>query len=261
MRLFRSLDSGTNWLEQKPIWEKSNGIRLQGGCASLIRLKSGRIVCPVFGTDVIGKDYSAATEGMKAWCYFSDDDTKTWKQSRRKVSLPQRGAMEPSVAETADGVLVMTLRTQLGFVYVSRSNDHGETWGAAWSSELEAPEAPLTMTSFPDGKTLLLVYCSGKFDPKHHHSGERTPMSLAVSKDAGKTWRKLADLAGGPHEFGATTICFTANGNVIVGYDWHSIPWDRNVKTGGVRLAIVKQNWFASNADASGYRQKKLDKP
>src|ERR1051326_1273591 len=244
MRLFRSRNSGQNWMEQKPIWEKSKGIRLQGGCAALVRLRAGRILCPVFGTDIIAADYGAATEQMKAWCYYSDDEGKTWQEGRGKVSLPKRGAMEPSVAELKDGTLVMVLRTQLGCVYVSRSEDHGETWSAAWSSGLEAPEAPLVAAAFPDGKAILLVYCSGKFEPGHHHSGERTPLTAAVSKDAGKTWRKAGDVAGGPHEFWATTICFPAAGKAVIGYDWHRVAWDRNVKTGGVRLAIVDQKWF-----------------
>jgi sialidase-1 len=244
MRLFRSHDNGQNWSEQNPIWENSKGIRLQGGCASLVRLKSGSILCPVFGTDIIAADYGSATERMKAWCYYSNDDGKTWLEARGKVSLPNRGAMEPSVAELNDGRLVMTLRTQLGFVYVAQSKDHGQTWCEPWSSGLEAPEAPLVMAAFPDGKALLLVYCSGKYIPAHHHGGERTPLSAAISKDAGKTWRAVGNIAGGPHEFGATAVCFASNGKTIIGYDWHRVPWDRNVKTGGVRLAIINNEWF-----------------
>jgi sialidase-1 len=244
MTLFCSLDGGQNWSEQKPIWENSKGIRLQGGCASLLRLKSGSIICPVFGTDIIATDYGLATEQMKAWCYYSDDDGKTWHEARGKVSLPKRGAMEPSVAELNDGTLIMTLRTQLGFVYVTRSKDHGQTWSEPWSSGLEAPEAPLVMTAFPDGTALLLVYCSGKYIPIHHHGGERTPLTATISRDGGTTWRIVGDLAGGPHEFGATTICFTSTGKTIIGYDWHRVPWNRNLKTGGLRLAIVDKGWF-----------------
>lgn len=244
MRLFHSSDDGQSWSEGKPIWEKSKGIRLQGGCASLIHLKSGRLVLPVFGSDVTAADYGAATEGLKAWCYWSDDQATTWHEGKGKVSLPKRGAMEPSVAELSDGSLVMALRSALGFVYVARSSDQGETWSEPWSSGLEAPEAPLTMAAFPGGKALLLVYCSGKFVPAHHHSGERTPLTAAISKDGGRTWQIVGNIAGGPHEFGATTICFTSNGKVIVGYDWHRVPWDRSVKTGGVRLAIIDRAWF-----------------
>jgi sialidase-1 len=245
MRLFRSADAGETWREQRePIWRNSTGIRLQGGCASLIRLKSGRLLCPMFGSDAVAADYGSATWAQKAGCYYSDDVGKTWREGKGKVALPKRGAMEPSVAELGDGALVMALRTQLGSIYVSRSDDHGETWSEAWSSGLEAPEAPFVMTVLPGTSTLFIVYCSGKFDSAHHHSGERTPLTMAVSKDAGKTWRKIGDVAGGPHEFGATTVCFTTSGKVVIGYDWHRIPWDRTVKTGGVRLAIADKSWL-----------------
>jgi parallel beta-helix repeat protein len=248
MRLFRSGDSGQSWTEQKPIWENSQGIRLQGGCASLVQLKSGRILCPMFETNVTSADYGAATEGLVAGCYFSDDDGKSWRQAKGTISLPKRGAMEPSVAQLSDGTLVMTLRTQLGFVYVSQSKDDGQTWSKPWSSGLEAPEAPLVMTNFPDGRRLLLVYCSGKFVASHHHSGERTPLTAAVSDDKGKSWRKLGDIVGGPHEFGATSICFTSADRVLIAYDWSRIPWDRTVKTGGVRIAIADPQWFDAPA-------------
>src|SRR3954470_1544513 len=178
MRLFRSVDAGETWREQEPIWRNSTGIRLQGGCASLIRLKSGRILCPMFGSDAIAADYGSATWAQKAGCYYSDDGAKSWREGKGTVALPKRGAMEPSVAELRDGSLVMTLRTQLGSIYVSRSDDHGETWSEAWSSGLEAPEAPFVMTAFPGGSALLIVYCSGKFDAAHHHSGERTPLTM-----------------------------------------------------------------------------------
>jgi sialidase-1 len=247
MKLFRSTDGGQAWAEQAPIWEKSRGIRLQGGCASLLQLKSGRILCPTFGGDILAGDYGQATERLRAWCYYSDDNGKTWQAGKGAVSLPKRGAMEPSVAELSDGALVMTLRTQLGFVYVSRSQDEGQTWSPAWSSGLEAPECPFAMTAFPRGDALLMVYCSGKFDPKHHHGGERTPLTAAVSRDGGKTWRKIGDIAAGPHEFGATCIRFLPQDKVLIAYDWHRVAWDRTVKTGGVRLAIADKNWFGQS--------------
>jgi len=245
MRLFRSKDGGRTWVEQRPIWEKSSGIRLQGGCGSLLQLKSGRILCPMFGSS--GGNYDP---GLKAWCYYSDDDGKTWTGGRGKVELPKRGAMEPSVAELKDGTLVMALRTQLGSLYLARSQDSGETWSQAKSSGLEAPEAPFGMASFPDSGDLLLVYNSSKFEPNHHHSGERTPLTAAVSRDGGKTWRIVGNIVGGNHEIGAAgsnSICFTCDGKVVMAYDWLLIPWDRQIKTGGTWVAIADKQWFYRN--------------
>ena len=105
MRLFHSTDSGQHWAEQHPIWEKSKGIRLQGGCASLIRLSSGRIVCPVFGTDIVAADYGAATEQMTAWCYYSDDEGKTWKWKRHLEKEPSGSYHYPTVIQTHDGTI------------------------------------------------------------------------------------------------------------------------------------------------------------
>ncbi|NLS91559.1 MAG: exo-alpha-sialidase [Planctomycetaceae bacterium] len=45
---------------------------------------------------------------------MSDDQGRTWHRSADTIVLPKRGAMEASIAELADGELVMSLRTQLG---------------------------------------------------------------------------------------------------------------------------------------------------
>lgn len=192
MRLFRSSDDGQSRAERIPIWDQSRGIRMQGGCASLVRLSSGRLLYPMFGSDMLASDYRAATECLQAGCSFSDG---------------------------------------------------GETWSDPWSSGAESPENTQVMAPFPDDTSLLLVYSAGRFDPQHHHGGERMPLAAAVSRDGGTTWRVVGTIVGGPHAFGGDSICFTASGNVLVAYDWHRIPWDRDTRTGGMRVAINDPAW------------------
>ena len=98
--------------------------------------------------------------------------------------------------------------------------------------------------TLPNSDRLLMVYTAGKFDPKHHHKGERTPIAAAISDDAGKTWRKLADIVGGPHEFACVSICITSKGKILFGMDWHRIPWNRDLKTGGVLVSIADLKWI-----------------
>jgi sialidase-1 len=240
LKLFRSKDNGQTWVEQKPIFANSPGVYCQGGNGELVQLRSGRILAPMDVNNGRGNyDY-----GEQACCYYSDDDGKTWRQGKGRVSLPLRGAMEPTVAELKDGTVVMGVRTQLGSVYISHSADHGDTWSTPWSSKVETPEECSVLAAFPDGRRLLLIHNAGKFQPEHHHKGERTPMSAAVSDDGGKTWRNVGDIVGGPHEFGPGSVCFTSRGKVLIAYNWGRIPWDRTIRTGGVRVAIADPKWF-----------------
>jgi hypothetical protein len=33
-------------------------------------------------------------------------------------------------------------------------------------------------------------------------------------------------------------------GKVVMGVDWTRIPWERSIKTGGVRVSIADVDWF-----------------
>lgn len=64
-----------------------------------------------------------------------------WMHEEGNVWLPLRGAMEPSVAELPGGELVMSLRTQLGAVFMAHSSDGGDTWSLPQTSGLRAPDS------------------------------------------------------------------------------------------------------------------------
>ncbi|MEX1232281.1 MAG: HEAT repeat domain-containing protein, partial [Planctomycetaceae bacterium] len=70
-------------------------------------LKSGRILLPCsYTTDIVKVNH------MVCFCYYSDDEGKTWHKGDGEVDLPQRGAMEPDVAELRDGRIMMIMRNQ-----------------------------------------------------------------------------------------------------------------------------------------------------
>jgi sialidase-1 len=239
MLLYRSNDNGKTWKSQKSIWELSQGIRLQGGAATMIQLRSGRLLLPV----AAGRGGNG-DPGLEALCYISDNNGVSWSEGRGRADVPRRGAMSPCVAELKDGRILMSMRTQLGSIYFAISSDQGQTWSTPLASKLESPENDALLASFPDSGNLLLVYTDSKFEPQHHHSGERTPLSAFISRDSGFSWHKVGTIAGGPHELGPGGVCFTSDNRVVIAYCWNRIPWERNVKTGGVWLAITKREWF-----------------
>jgi len=200
MDILRSVDGGYSFYQQSPIWQKSPGQWLQGGSTSMIQLQSGRILLPFHG----GTGHQASQHNV-VYCYYSDDDGQTWNRNNQALDLPMRGAMEASVAELPNGKLVMSLRTQLGSVFLSRSVDEGENWQLAQTTGLKAPESSTCLRGIPKTEDLILLWNDSWYDPNHHHYGLRTPLSIALSRDHGRTWRKIGDLAS-QHEYNFTNI-------------------------------------------------------
>lgn len=220
MCVFRSSDQGKTWTPAGALWEKSKGQWLQGGASSLLRLKTGRLLLPFHG--------GTGTQGAQhntAGCYVSDDSGQTWRRSSAVIDLPMRGAMEASVAELKDGRLIMSLRTQLGTPMICESKDGGESWSQPWSAGLTAPESCTCLRRIGDTDGLLLIWNGCEFyEPKHHHYGQRSPLSLAVSDDAGRTWRRLGDIENDPgSEFTNLNCTFTSKGDAVITY-WICTP-------------------------------------
>ena len=225
------------------IWSRSAGQWLQGGTASIVRLASGRLVLPFHG----GKG-EQGTQHNTAGCYVSDDAGRTWRRTPAVIDLPMRGAMEASVAELRDGRLLMSLRTQLGTTMLCESRDRAETWLLPWSAGLTAPESCTCLRRIGDSDRLLLIWNGCEFyEPKHHHYGQRNPLSLAFSADAGRTWRRLGNLEDDPNtEFTNLNCTFTARGDAVITYYVCSPPFDRKAtaKRGDLKAALVSRAYW-----------------
>ncbi|WP_164821734.1 sialidase family protein [Paenibacillus koleovorans] len=213
MDVYASNNGGESWELRSRVWERSQGQWLQGGANQMNLLSGGRLLLPFhFGDGHQGKQHN--TVG----CFYSDDGGVNWVQAAGTVRLPMRGAMEPSVAELASGTLIMSLRSQLGSVFLARSEDRGETWTLPQTSGLKATESCTCIRRIPGTNVLTLFWNDSLYDPGTHHYGLRTPLSAAVSEDEGRTWRKVGDIATGPYAFFNLNCMFTSQGKAILTY-------------------------------------------
>jgi sialidase-1 len=241
MLVFRSANEGEDFVEISRVWERSQGQWLQGGASHLVLLSSGRLVLPFHGgTGEQGSQHNQAR------CAISDDNGLTWRLSKGIVDLPMRGAMEASVAELADGRLAMSLRTQLGSVFLSYSDDGGDTWSMAQTTGLKAPESCTCLRRLPGSDDLVLFWNDSLYNPGHHHFGDRTPLSAARSSDGGKTWRRLGDIASGAAEFTNLGCTFLHNGNAVVTYMQTAYSGGAKFRRDKIDLmaALVPRQWF-----------------
>lgn len=237
MCLFESADAGETFLPRTKLWNRSEGQRLQGGTSSLLELKSGRLLLPYHGGT--GDQFR---QKNSAWCLYSDDGGKSWKQTD-PIDLPKRGAMEASVAQLEDGSLLMSLRTQLGGPFISRSIDNGETWAAPVFSGLEGGESGTCLRCLPGSKDVVMFFNNSEFNEKHHHFGERTPLTCARSADQGRTWKIIGNVASDPQgEYTNLDCFFTPDGTAILTYMYAKPAWNRDAIH--LRAARIPRDWF-----------------
>ena len=228
MELLRSTDGGLTFGKPSFVWEQAQEYRLQGGASCMLVLSSGRVLVPFQSTPEVW----VADENEYVGSYYSDDNGHTWSISRNFIKLPLRGAMEPSVAELADGSLLMTMRTQLGGVFYSRSADAGESWSPAQTTGLRSPESCTCLRRLPGSDAVVLFWNDALYIPEHHHYGVRTPLSAAVSSDGGATWRKVGDLIAGDQMFTNLGCTFLRDGTAVLTY---LLTGDPEVKNGVYR--------------------------
>jgi sialidase-1 len=178
----------------------------------LKRLKSGRLLLPVTFTPSDGTGYGGEV-------LLSDDDGLTWRESKSRLRLPMRGVMEPHVEQAGDGRVLMVMRSQLGSLHFSESTDDGVTWTEPKSSGLQSPESCPELTRIPSTGDLLVIW-NQSYDPKFtSHFGKRSPLTAAVSKDNGRTWRHVRDIETDPKRAFSNPGCrFLRDGTAVVNY-------------------------------------------
>jgi len=238
MCMFYSVDDGRSFSQLDPVWQRSQGQLLQGGASGLVELDSGCLLLPLHGGT--GNQWS---QKNSVWCFLSDDQGKTWQRSTA-IDLPKRGAMEGSATHLDDGSLLMSLRTQLGGPYLSRSTDGGKTWSEAVPNGLEGGESCTCLRRIPGTRKVVLFWNSSKYNEKHHHYGERTPLTAAISADHGRSWHRIGNIADDPKvEYTNPSCFFTSKGEAILTYMYGKPAWNR--KRIDLRAALIPREWFS----------------
>jgi len=239
----RSTDDGKTFGPPVRVWDhephsSANNV--------LVQLESGRVVRGAGKVVIWGGPKGHEVSG----CFYSDDDGRTWKASSNWIDLPLRGAMESHVAQTASGELVMSMRTQLGSAFLSRSTDEGETWSKAQTTGLRSGESMPPLVRIPSTGDLLLVWNHSFYDPAYDHFGKRTPLAVTVSRDGGRTWGKVKYIETDPEwEFSNPAVNFTSDGQAIVTYfaskmDQAEPPGRLGRSAMTLKSARVSVDWF-----------------
>lgn len=125
---------------------------------------------------------------------YSDDDGSTWTMSKNVVTVPT-AALEPVVTETADGMLLMTIRARkVGKIYQSLSTDGGLTWSQPHEVEgVVSPSSTNIVDTIPQTGDVIFVW-NNEFATDN---GRRNPLTMALSSDNGLTYKNIRNIRQG----------------------------------------------------------------
>jgi sialidase-1 len=230
----RSADEAKTWSEPRCITPEP-GYHVMNN-ARAVQLRDGRIVCPVAWT----VEASRMGEVYRTVMYFSDDEGRTWTRGKGEAYCDKRGAMEPGLIQLKDRRLLQILRTQFGMIWHAYSADRGDTWTEAKPWTVVAPESPSTLARLLDNGDLLLVYnpIAQMNMPGVSHSGRRTPLAAAISRDEGATWLKMKLLENDLTQTYAYCSVRIHDGRVLLVY--HSAQHDWST----LKFQSIPFSWF-----------------
>jgi Neuraminidase (sialidase) len=211
-------DEAQSWSEPTEVISSSSAGYYVMNNDRVIQMKVGRLVAPV------AQHYGA---GQPKWtgagiilCYLSDDGGRTWirgeaapvAKDSEKVVL-----QEPGVVELKDGSLMIFCRTNAGSQFVGHSKDGGRTWSPLEPSAIVSPVSPASIERIPSTGELLLVWNDHDGIPPELR-GKRTPLTVAVSADEGRTWQHKRVLFDNPHGWYCYTAIEFVGNRVLLGH-------------------------------------------
>lgn len=203
-----SMDEGKSWSEPRPcVPEEEKGYYVLNNDRA-VQLESGRIVLPLAQHN--GPDWKKWTKHGVLVCYYSDDEGQSWQRGTTELDGSREGekrlmVQEPGVVELTDGRLMMFCRTDGGYQYMSFSEDEGDHWTPLERSPLVSPRSPASIKRIPSTGDLLAVWNNHE-NIDASLQGKRTPLTVAISQDEGKTWIHKQNIEDSPHGW----YCYTA---------------------------------------------------
>jgi len=181
---------------------------------TLIQTSKGRLILPVRTTFAAstkvrdGAGAYATVQGKRrkigghttypemdvTFCYLSDDEGQSWRKSDGFIFGWDEGkglgcfpCDEPVVIELKDGRIMMMCRTTIGQIYRVTSEDGGENWSVPEPSGLASAFAPCMVRRIPTTGDLVIIWNQASRE-EIETAYERNRLSVAISKDEGKTW-------------------------------------------------------------------------
>jgi len=164
-----------------------------------------------------------------------DDRNGSISYSKTRIA-GGRTTTQPSLVPLGEKRAIILLRnvTDARKIFISRTNDGGLTWTSPEATELPNPDSGISALGLSDGRILLAFNDSPE---------NRNPLSLAISSDEGRTWKRVAVLESEAEAtFSYPYLMRSSDGLIRLAYTY---TWEPK-KTKQIRVASFNEAWISS---------------
>jgi len=196
-------------------WSDSFMLTLEEGTMARgkpIVLNNGDYLLPMYHET--GEDREKLDPSTSSFFLRYDPKTQKWTETNRIRSA--QGNLQPQVVQLSDKKLICYMRrgggygpTTSGYVQYAESLDGGYTWSDASDTEFPNPNSAVDVVKLKNGH-LVLVY--------NDHMYKRSPLTVAVSTDGGKTYPHRREIGGGDNSFAYPYVIQTRDDKIRVLY-------------------------------------------
>ena len=184
-----SADGGKNWTEAKELVEGD----ISGGRGP-VKNK------PIMVND---KMIAPASSEQGSWrCFVDVFENGVWEKKNIPISSAdseELALIQPTFWQSSGGFVHAMMRSNKGLIYRTDSDDFGYSWSECYPTAMPNNNSGIDCVKVDDK---LFLVCN----PISKNWGERSPLTLFLSKDNGKTFDKVLDLESGKGEFSYPSI-------------------------------------------------------
>jgi len=212
IKYVKSPDSGITWSQPEYLRKELGWMT---GTKPLL-LKNGEILLPLYDEVNVSSVFM-----------ISLDRGKTWLKTGPIKSTP--GNIQPSVVQLDDASLLCYMRNWVaGKMWQSKSTDNGRTWSQAMPHDLPNSGSRLDMVRLKSGEIVLVF---------NNTPRGRTPLSVALSRDQGKTWPFVKNLETARGEYSYPAVIQSSDGLIHVVYTYRRTQ---------IKHAQFNKDWLTS---------------
>lgn len=239
-----SSDEGMTWSEPIACITDREGYFVLNN-DRVIQLGNGRLLMPV-SMHVTSAEESTFNENGVIFCYYSDDDGRTWRSAPEVRNPTGHMTQEPGVVELKSGKIMMFIRSDAGRQLVSYSPDGGESWSPAELSNIVSPLAPASIERIPSTGDLLMVW-NYNDETDERIKGKRTPFNTAISQDEGKTWTRIQTIADDTDTRYCYTSIYFVDDQVLLGHV--AGQYSDGTRNSITHITRIDLDWIYSSSD------------